>query len=191
MARIEILVEEPSAETCLREILPQIVPEGWVIDQNYFIRKHQGKSDLQKSIPSKVRVYSNWHEPIAIIILHDQDSTDCVNLKDKIRGLCNTTSCRILIRIVCRELESWYLGDMDAIERAYPKFKADAHKNKSKFRVPDTLNAKYELKLILPEYREISSSHSISSQLRFEDNKSESFHQFISGAKKIFESMTP
>ena len=186
MGRIEILVEEPSMEECLKELLPKIVPARWKIAENYFIRKHQGKSDLQKSIHSKVRVFNNWHEPAAIIILHDQDSADCKILKEDLFERCGDHSIQILIRIVCRELESWYLGDLTAVEKAYPNFNSNKLKRKAQFRNPDLLNAKDKLKKILPEYKEISSSREISKFMDVEQNRSISFKNFVSGIQTIF-----
>lgn len=186
MGRIEILVEEPSMEECLKVILPKLVSNDWVLNQNYFIRKHQGKSDLKKSIPTKVNAFRYSHEPVAVIILHDQDSSDCKILKHSLIESCGITTIPILIRIVCKELESWYLGDLEAIERAYPRFNCNNYINKAQFRNPDNLNAKDKLKKILPEYKEIFSSKEISKYMNIRQNRSESFKQFIIGIEGIF-----
>jgi hypothetical protein len=186
MGRIEIMVEEPSMEECLKELLPKIVPKTWKNEENYFIRKHQGKSDLQKSIREKVRVFNNWHEPVAIIILHDQDSADCKILKNDLLEKCGDHTIPILIRIVCRELESWYLGDLSAVEKAYPCFNSNKYIGKAPFRNPDILNAKDKLKKILPEYKEIASSREISKFMDVQQNRSISFNLFVSGIQTIF-----
>lgn len=146
MPRVEILVEEKSIKELLRIILPKVLPQKWQLDENYFIREHEGKSDLKKSIENKVKVFSNWHEPIGLVVVHDQDTADCKLLKEMLVDKCKKGTCRFLVRIICRELESWYLGDMDAIEGAYPHFKASIYKNKAKFRNPDACNACDELK---------------------------------------------
>ncbi len=185
MPRIEILTEEPSMQEVLVQILPKILSDKWVLGENYFIRAHEGKSDLKKSIPRKIKVFSNFHEPAGIVILQDQDSADCKLLKQELLSLCQQNgNCAVLVRIVCRELESWYLGDMTAIERAYPKFKATPYKKKSKFREPDLLNnAAQELSKILPDFQKISAAKAISPYLDVNENnnRSESFRQFVSG----------
>lgn len=186
MGRIEIFVEEPSMEECLKEILPKIVPCGWTLNENYYIRKHRGKTDLQKSIHLKVSVYNHWHEPVGIVILHDQDSADCKILKKELMERCGNHTVPILIRIVCRELESWYLGDLKAIEKAYPEFKSSKYKGKAQFRNPDVLYAKDRLKKILPQYKEIASSREISRFMDIKQNKSVSFNRFVSGVLSIF-----
>lgn len=166
----------------LRILLPRLLPAGWKVDDNVFIRKHQGKSDLKKSIPIKLKAFSHWHEPIGFIIMQDQDSNDCRKLKQELSDLCSTcNNIPVLIRIVCRELESWYLGDMNAIQQAYPSFKAKAYSGKSKFRKPDVCNAKDELKKILPNYQETSAARTIAPHIRIENNHSESLHQFVTG----------
>jgi hypothetical protein len=52
---IEILTEELSMEELLRGLLPKILPPDYAVDVNCFIRSHEGKSDLQKSVPRKLR----------------------------------------------------------------------------------------------------------------------------------------
>jgi hypothetical protein len=182
MARIEILTEEPSMSEVLAIILPKILSNQWILGENYFIRAHEGKSDLQKSIPRKIKAFSNYHEPVGVIILHDQDAYDCKDLKAKLLDICNKNGdCPTLIRIVCRELESWYLGDMSAIKQAYPKFKIDQYRFKAKFRKPDELNAVDEIKKVLPEFQKVASAKAISPYLDIKDqNKSESFIHFVS-----------
>ena len=189
MARVEILVEEQSMECCLREILPKIVSENWTLDENYFIRSHQGKSDLRKSIPTKIRTFSHWWEPVAVIILHDQDSADCVTLKKDLIELCGDCNVPILVRVVCRELESWYLGDLRAVESAYAKFRSENYLRRAQFRNPDQLGAKDYLRIILPEYQPLYSSKVIAKYMNIECNNSESFRQFVLGVRRIFSQM--
>lgn len=192
MARVEILIEEPSMEQVLRVILPKILPDYWVLDKNYFIRPHEGKSDLQKSIPKKVKVFSRYQELTGIVVVQDQDSHDCKILKSQLLELCSSNGdCPVLVRIVCRELETWYLGNMQAIQSAYPQFPIKKYQNKAKFREPDKLNAADELKKILPEFQKISSARAIAPYLIVNqaNNKSLSFHNFIKGITNFFEQL--
>jgi len=189
MDRIEILVEEPSIEAVLRVILPKILPDKWVLGENYFIRPHQGKSDLKKSIPKKIKIFSNFHEKVGVIIICDQDFNDCKKLKSELQNFCNANgTCKTLIRIVCKELESWYLGDMNAIAKAYPKFKIDSYKNKGRFNNPDEIDRpSIEIAKILPDFQKISSAKAIAPYLCVDNqNKSTSFIVAISGIKKFF-----
>ncbi len=186
--RIEFLLEEPSMENVLIEILPKILPKGFVLNENYFLRPHQGKSDLRKSIPNKVKAFSSSREDVKIVILHDQDSNDCIALKKQIRELCNQSgNCPTLIRIVCKELEAWYLGDMKAIQKVYPKFKTDAHKGKAKFRDPDVCNAADELQKIIPDFQKGFASREIPKFMDIDNNISDSFNQFREGLIKFIE----
>jgi hypothetical protein len=189
--RIEFLLEEPSMENVLTEILPKILPECFVLNENYFLRPHQGKSDLRKSIPKKVKAFSYSQEQVKIVILHDQDSHDCIELKSQIRELCNQSgNCPTLIRIVCKELEAWYLGDMKAIQKVYPRFKIDSHKGKAKFRNPDACNASDELRKIIPDFQKGYASREISKYLDINNNTSESFNQFVNGVVRFLEYST-
>ena len=173
-------------ESFLKGFLPKVLPDGYVYNQNYFLHPHQGKSDLLKSIPAKIKI--DYGETTVFVILHDQDSNNCIDLKNKIQQICQT-NCRdgnrCLVRIVCRELESWYFGDLDAIEQAFPKFKANKYKNKSKFRNPDSINAADEMMKILPEFQKNKGAKLLSQYIDVSNNRSNSFKQFVTGLQRI------
>jgi hypothetical protein len=81
----------------LQVLLPRLLPSKWRIHENYFIRSFEGKSDLQNNIASKVKVFSK--RDIGLVILHDQDSNDCILLKKRLTDLCNENgSCPKIIR---------------------------------------------------------------------------------------------
>ena len=186
--QIEFLLEESSMENVLREILPKVLPKGYQLDENCFLRPHQGKSDLKKSIPRKVKIFSNFYKPSKIIIVHDQDANNCVALKNDILELCKKNgNCPVLVRIACRELENWYLGDMPAIEKVYPDFKVRNQKNKAKFRIADKCHGSYELEKIIKFFQKGFASKNISKYMDVESNKSVSFNHFVTGIKSFLE----
>jgi len=181
--RIEFLLEEYSMKVFLENLLPRILPENIKLNEHYFLRSHEGKSDLKKSIPHKIRAFNNLNIPVGIVILQDQDSNDCILLKKELQSLCEPkcNNLKYLIRIVCRELESWYLGDMDTLQMAYPKFNSKKYKNKAKFRNPDNLNSYDEIKRIIPLFQKVEGARIISPIITIENNKSTSFGQFVNG----------
>lgn len=178
------LLEEPSMKTVLEIILPKLIPEHI----SYICIAHQGKQDLRKSIPKKIKAFQTSSET-KFIIVHDQDSHDCKQLKSKLLEICqNAGNQNILIRIICHELESWFLGDLAAVEKGYvlkPQ-SLSQQQNKTKFRNPDQLNsAKEELKKLVTEYYPGTHSKAIAPYLSLTQNKSRSFQIFLDGIKKI------
>ena len=139
---LEILVEEQSAEAALQKLLPKIVGQ----EVSFRIITHQGKKDLIKNIPKKLRAYSKWiTNEIKIVVLVDLDRDDCGELKLKLNnaaedaGLKIKTSIgelssdfQVLNRIAIEELESWFLGDKKAIHKSYNKV-SEKELNKSKY----------------------------------------------------------
>jgi hypothetical protein len=183
---IEILVEESSMKHFLENILPQILPDGINLNQNCFIRAHEGKQHLKKEIPKKIRAYKHLKTPVKVVIIQDQDSSDCKVLKAELTQMVNNSGpLPHLVRIACRELESWYIGDMGAIERVYPKFKAEKYRNWDKFRNPDLCNASHELKKIIPEFQKGVASREISKYIKLSNNKSISFMHLINGLQSF------
>jgi hypothetical protein len=178
------LVEELSIKTVLETILPKLIPEHI----HYICINHQGKQDLTKSIPKKLKAFHA--SPVTkFIIVHDQDSHDCRNLKDDLLQLCqNAGKPEAMIRIICHELESWFLGDLAALEKAYglsPQ-SLSRRQNQNRFRDPDRLNsAKEELRKLVSEYYPNTHSRAIAPHLSLTDNKSRSFQVFINGIGKI------
>jgi hypothetical protein len=187
--RIEFLLEEYSMKVFLENLLPRILPENIKLNEHYFLRAHEGKSDLTKSIPKKIRAFNNFNTPVGIVILHDQDSNDCVTLKRELLSLCDVpqNNVKCLIRIVCRELESWYLGDMDAIQNAYPKFNSRKYRHRAKYRNPDNIHASHELQKIIPFFQKVEGARNISPFISIDKNRSPSFRQFVKGLSKFIE----
>jgi uncharacterized protein YktA (UPF0223 family) len=180
MKKLIFLLEEQSMKETLENILSLIIPK----DISFLCIPHEGKADLQKSIPRKLL---QWREPdVQFIIVHDQDSSECRELKKALISLVpDEKRADTLIRIVCTELESWFLGDLQAIEKAF-SINLKNQKNKALFRDPDTIqNAKQELKKLAPKYQQVSGSQSISKFMNIAENKSHSFQVFISGVKKL------
>ena len=181
MKKIVLLLEERSAEEVLNTVLPKAFPiDGF----SFLCIPHDGKSHLRKSIPRKLRA---WKEPdVQFVILHDKDASDCFVLKNDLI-LLTKKSCRTdtLIRIICTELESWFLGDLDAVEKAFSVDLAKI-KNKTMYDDPDAIsNAKQELQRLVPQYQPISGSRNISKFMDITKNKSKSFNVFISGIQQL------
>lgn len=183
---IEILTEEPSMENFLREILPQVLPVDYQLDINCFIRPHEGKSSLKKSIPRKIKACSNYGYPVKVLIIHDQDSNDCKRLKNDLLKLCeSTTHIPVIVRIACKELENWYLGDMQAIEKTYPKSKAASLTGKAKYRNPDNVFGAYELEQMASDFSKTHASREVPKHMIISSNKSPSFNHFLTGLNKL------
>jgi hypothetical protein len=178
------LLEEPSMKNVLETILPKLIPEHII----YICIAHQGKQDLTKSIPKKIAAF-NFKPETKFVIVHDQDSNDCLKLKADLLQLCQQAGKPdATIRIICHELESWFLGDLAAVEQAYKLKPQSLSKKQSqnKFRDPDRLNsAKEELKKLVSEYYPGTHSKAIAPYLSLTDNKSRSFQVFLDGINKI------
>lgn len=187
MRTLYVLVEEESARA--------VVEAVWILIQDQFpedtlqVKVHQGKQDLQRAIRKVVPALS--HVPNArILILHDQDSSDCQELKQRLLSLLVGSTAPIKVRIVCRELESWFLGDLNALAQIFPRFRPDRIQKPSRFRKIDSVvNPFKELKRMVPELSErnvskVWLSKTIATRLSLEGNKSESFNHFI-GAIRV------
>ncbi|MEQ9438606.1 MAG: DUF4276 family protein [Cyclobacteriaceae bacterium] len=187
---VEILVEEISMERFLRVILPQLLPEKFILDQNCFIRPHEGKSHLQKSIPKKVRAFKGYtNVNVKLIIIHDQDANDCIALKNDLINLIEEANPSLpkLIRIACRELENWYLGDLNAIEQVYPDSRAKQLKSKARFRNCDNLTGSEEMGKLSANFTKSFASREIPKYMSLDENHSISFNHFLNGIRSFLD----
>lgn len=182
---IVFLLEERSMADILRAFLPRLIP-GWQDGIDFLLIKHEGKADLEKSIPRKIRA---WHEAATFIIVRDNDGGDCMVLKERLRSLsAGHERHRILIRIVCQNLESWYLGDPEAVSLAYNKPTIGKSSKKKEFVFPDIhANGDQILARYIPEFRKGTAAMLIGPFLDQNRNTSPSFKAFCSGVQKMHE----
>ncbi|MDA8003100.1 MAG: DUF4276 family protein [Alphaproteobacteria bacterium] len=182
---LNFMLEEQSAKQFLDVLLPKILPS----DVYFRCFPHQGKSELQKSIPLKLK---NWRNPTDFfVIVHDQDSNDCIALKQELRELCKgVKSPGPLIRIVCRELEAWYFGDLAAVKKVFPKFRADKLPGNPESRDPDQMHKPSAvLNDIIQDFNKMHAAGEIPKymNLKLTADKSKSFDNLVKGVKKFAE----
>lgn len=125
---LEFLVEEPSMEAFLCEILPKIL-NGLA---TFSIHAYQGKPDLLKNLPGRLRGYSKWlPADTRIVVLVDRDDENCSALKQRLENAAvdaklatrasEGPNWRVVNRIAVEELESWFFGEWASVQKAYPK----------------------------------------------------------------------
>jgi hypothetical protein len=125
---VEVLVEEPSMEVALRELLPRIIG-----DMSFQIYPFQSKQDLLGKLSNRLKGYSSWlPENYRVVVIVDRDNDDCVVLKTSLeqaaseaglitRSRSVTPTYQVVNRIAIEELEAWFFGDWHAVCEAYPK----------------------------------------------------------------------
>ena len=181
MITFVFLLEEPSAQELLMGIFPRLVPNANV---RYIV--FQGKQDLEKNVERKLK---GWQVPNSVfIILRDQDSEDCNKVKQNLLKICRKAGkSDALVRIACRELESFYLGDLAAVENGL-RIRGIARKqDQNKFRAPDLLEKPSMIlkKLTSGTYQKVGGSREIAPLMNLEENRSPSFLALVNGIKKI------
>ena len=132
----------------------------------------------------------HWPNPDArFIVMRDQDSKpDCKAIKAELLQKCDDAGKlkQSLVRIACKELESFYLADLAAVESALSLTGLAKHQNKAIYRNPDNCqNPSKELaKLTKGNYQKVSHSREIGLKADIFNVRSSSFTNLISGIKK-------
>jgi hypothetical protein len=138
----EILIEDNSGKVALEGLVPRIIGDGHTYRIHAYkgigrIPKNlRGTTDPQKRIlldrlPKILRAYGTTHAsyprnyPAAVIVICDLDDKCLKAFRQELLALLeacdprpNTAFC-----IAVEEGEAWFLGDIPAIKKAYPKAK--------------------------------------------------------------------
>ncbi len=199
MTSLEILVEEPSMEAALREILPRILQDrarGKPINMG-------SKGKLLKALPARLRAYRKRienGEDLKIIVLVDRDSDNCEQLKQRLEtiareaGLTTKTAVngqgdfQVVTRIAIEELEAWFMGDIDALKSAFSSLKSVNFPGN--FRNPDNGGTWERLHRFLKRhgiyrksYPKIEAARQIAKHMEPGRNRSRSFKSFLQGVE--------
>lgn len=181
MKNLVFLLEEPSARDLLEGLLPRLLPEG--VYPYYLV--FEGKQDLEAQLVKKMR---GWLKPdSAFVVLRDQDAGDCRKVKQRLTALvAESGRSPSLVRVACRELESWVVGDWQAIARAFERPDLAVQARKAAHRTPDDLVRPVEtIQKLLPEYQKRDGARRVGPLLDPEKNQSKSFLAFCAGVKRL------
>ena len=135
---LEILVEGKSDKVAVSILLEKIVgeyrcPHTWRIHShkgvgkilNTLNHKIDPKNEtLLHQLPSKLKSYNAQEKNnFFVVVLLDLDNNEnCKKIKQNLLEISNfyAPTLNILFRIAVKELETWFLGDQQALKRAYP-----------------------------------------------------------------------
>ena len=180
MIELVFLLEERSAQVMLEGFLPKILSHSTHCRFIVF----DGKQDLEKQLIKRIRGY---RVPNArFVVLRDKDSEDCLEIKKRLKAKCvEAGRSDTLIRIACHELESWYLGDLVAVELGL-KVSGIARHQSGLYNNPDEIVSPFQkLKTMAPNYQKVGGSRLIGHHLDITNNRSKSFKTLVEGIQKL------
>lgn len=141
---LEIMVEEPSMEAFLRELLPRLLGD----EASFEVYPYQCKDDLLNKLPARLAGYASWlPETWRIVVIVDRDDDTCQALKRRLDQMAADAGLRsrlageawqVVNRIAIEELEAWYFGDWEAVRAIYPRV-SDSIPRVAQYRDPDAI----------------------------------------------------
>ena len=181
MSEVVFFLEELSARAMLEGFLPKLLPD--TIRCRYIV--FEGKQDLEKQMVKRMRGYRVPNT--RFVVLRDKDSEDCQQVKNRLVEKCTEAHYPAsLVRVACHELESWYLGDLAAVEAGLGVTGLARQQHKTPYDKPDDLPAPArKLQSIAPAYQKVGGSRAIGPHLDPANNRSHSFGVFVAGMRKI------
>ena len=168
---IVIFTEEASMNAALDELMARHFPYR-IKGLDWFVIDFNGKSDLERKFPKRMKIW-NYGDPL-FVILRDNDGGDCRALKKRLHDLATPMAKPFKVRVVCQELESWFLGDSQAVNKAYPGCRFS--NGTAKYRDPDKMtNASQELAELTGAFSKVGRASLIAAHLDPARNVSRSF----------------
>ncbi len=183
MRTLVFLLEEPSAQDALEGLLPKLIPA----DVRLRFLVFEGKQDLEKRMARRIRGWLDEHS--LFVVLRDQDNGDCQVIKQRLMERCGEGGRpEALVRIACRELESWFVGDWQAVGEAFTLPNLHKQSVKAIYRNPDNLGSPVtELRKFIPTYQKRDGARRIGRHLAVGRNCSRSFQVFVQGIMRLVE----
>jgi hypothetical protein len=181
--RVVFLLEEPSMKVFLQAWLPRIVP-GWLEGTDFLLVPHEGKSDLDRSVPVKLKA---WREPgTRFVIVRDNDGADCISTKKRLLELIAGTGRTAVVRLICQELEGWNLADEVALRGAYPTHVKAVERFARRFPDPDACRKpSVELGRDIDEFQKQDAARRLGARLDAARSRSASCRLFARTVKSL------
>lgn len=200
--QIEFLLEEQSAEEALKHLLPRLIGQR----AQWKLINLGSKYKLLKALPQRLTAYRqriNQGEDLRVVVLVDRDADDCAVLKRQLEDAASgawlaTKSAPdadgrffVVNRIVIEELESWFIGDPEALRSAFTSL-PNIDARKGIFRNPDNGGSWEALHHFLKKhgiykssYPKIDAARRIAPKLNLQNNHSRSFRVFVQGLEAL------
>jgi hypothetical protein len=134
---IEILTEDSSGRRLLEHLVPKLIgphgePHSWRlhayrgigrIPSGLSASSDPSRRILLDQLPRLLRGYVKTPGIDAVVVALDADDRDCGAFLAEPRSLAVSWAAAhlTLFRLAIEEMEAWYLGDRNALQRAYPK----------------------------------------------------------------------
>lgn len=142
---IEILTEDRSGAVAVERLVKRLV-ESEKAEATVAVRPHRGCGSLPKDwdtrpvkfasslldlLPAKCRAYNKVYgnTDTILVVIMDSDDNDPDELRQELYRVCKkyARDIRSVIGLCTEEVESWLLGDINAVLKAYPDADLDAY----------------------------------------------------------------
>ena len=122
------------------------------------------------------------------VVLRDQNGADCRQVKAALSDLCRQGGRPdTLVRVVCRELEAWYIGSEDVLAQAFPEDgrRITRELRRARFRHPDAVvRPAKALADLLPRFRKRATALAMG-HLLTRKSRPRSYQVFLEGIERL------
>lgn len=138
---IEVLVEDSSGAKLVEMLLPSVIgaygtPHTWRVHiykgigrlpAGLSAKADPAKRALLDQLPRLLTGYGKTPGIDAVVVVLDNDRRDCKVFLNELKALLHKCdpAPNTLFRLAIEEMEAWFLGDRQAVLKAYPRAKKD------------------------------------------------------------------
>ena len=133
---VELLIEDISGKTAMDILIPKLVDSGMAIITHHYkgiTRIPKGlkpKTDAQKrllldQLPRLLRGFGKVPDCKAVVVICDLDDKNKQQFLDELNAVLESCHPKpnAVFCLAIEEFEAWYLGDLNAVRKAYPRAK--------------------------------------------------------------------
>lgn len=203
---VVVIVEEPSARGMLEVLLPKLLST-----LSYQIIQVPFKGKPMTRLTDRLRGFAPWIPPSwRIVVLVDRDDEDCHQLKAHLEEAAKTAGLTtrsmaprdqwiVANRVISEELEAWFLGDLPALQAAFPGLPGSLG-HQARFRDPDAVTGgTWEaLEKVLQRaghfrggLRKIEAARAVARHMDPDRNRSRSFQVFRDTMRELAAAAAP
>lgn len=167
--RLVFMLEEPSMKRFLQGFVPRFFP-----GVDFLCVEHEGKSDLEASLPRKLRA---WNVPgDKFVVMRDSDGSPAGVVEARLSRLCRQAGRPdVAVCVPYQELEAWYLGDIPSLAAEY-NVNLNTYIGRATFRNPDQIGSPSNLvKQMVPGFQKLDGARRLGLRLDPLNNVSPSF----------------
>ena len=133
---VELLIEDISGKIAMDILIPKLIDNDMPVRTHYYKgigripkglkpKTNADKRQLLDQLPRLLQGFGKVPDCTAVVVICDLDDSDKQQFLNQLNAVLNSCNPRpnAVFCLAIEEFEAWYLGDLEAVRKAYPHAK--------------------------------------------------------------------